>query len=274
MICDEKKEKGILAAVLWLLALVIFLPLYFVVINSFKTKQESSLLEIGLPKVWNIIENYTDMFRQAKVGTAFVNSIIVSVSSVALIILCASLMGFVLQRRKTKFTGVLKVFVIMGIILPVQIIPTFFITQKLQMEKILAYILIMTATSLPYSVFLYMGYFRSISRELDEAACIDGTGALYTFFKIIFPLAKPITVTVLILNFMSVWNEFGVALYYLNDHEHFTLPLTIYSFFGRYSSEWNLVFSNVIVCTLPVLVLYLILQKHIIDGMTAGAVKS
>ena len=269
-----KKEKGSLAAVLWLLTLVIFLPLYFVVINSFKTKQESSLLEIGLPKVWNIIENYTVMFRQAKVGTAFVNSIIVSVSSVALIILCASLMGFVLQRRKTKFTGVLKVFVIMGIILPVQIIPTFFITQKLQMEKILAYILIMTATSLPYSVFLYMGYFRSISRELDEAACIDGTGALYTFFKIIFPLAKPITVTVLILNFMSVWNEFGVALYYLNDHEHFTLPLTIYSFFGRYSSEWNLVFSNVIVCTLPVLVLYLILQKHIIDGMTAGAVKS
>ena len=263
-----------MAAVLWLLALVIFLPLYFVVINSFKTKQESSLLEIGLPKVWNIIENYTDMFRQAKVGTAFVNSIIVSVSSVALIILCASLIGFVLQRRKTKFTGVLKVFVIMGIILPVQIIPTFFITQKLQIEKILAYILIMTATSLPYSVFLYMGYFRSISRELDEAACIDGTGALYTFFKIIFLLAKPITVTVLILNFMSVWNEFGVALYYLNDHEHFTLPLTIYSFFGRYSSEWNLVFSNVIVCTLPVLVLYLILQKHIIDGMTAGAVKS
>ena len=115
-----------MAAVLWLLALVIFLPLYFVVINSFKTKQESSLLEI---------ENYTDMFRQAKVGTAFVNSIIVSVSSVALIILCASLIGLVLQRRKTKFTGVLKVFVIMGIILPVQIIPTFFITQKLQMEK-------------------------------------------------------------------------------------------------------------------------------------------
>ncbi len=270
----RKKGKGILVVVLWLLTLVIFVPLYFVVINSFKTKQESSLLEIGLPKAWNIVENYTVMFRQAKIGTAFVNSIIVSVCSVTLIILCASLMGFVLQRRKTKFTGILKVFVIVGIILPVQIIPSFFITQKLQMNKILAYILIMAATNLPYSVFLYMGYFRSISKELDEAACIDGASALYTFFKIIFPLARPITVTVLILNYMSVWNEFGVALYYLNDNEHFTLPLTIYSFFGRYSNEWNLVFANVIVCTLPVLILYLILQKQIIGGMTAGAVKN
>lgn len=109
--------------------------------------------------------------------------------------------------------------------------------------------------------------------EIDESAWLDSASHFQLFFQIIFPLLQPITVTAVIVNFMAVWNDFGITIYFLNSARNYTLPLTVYNFFGNHSSDWQLVFADVVLATLPVAVVYLILQRYIISGMTAGSVK-
>ncbi|MNN66497.1 Inner membrane ABC transporter permease protein YcjP [compost metagenome] len=128
-------------------------------------------------------------------------------------------------------------------------------------------------TNFFFFVMLYTGFFKSIPRDIDESAVIDGAGPLTLFFKIIFPLLKPVTVTLIIITFMNVWNDFGITIYFLNSPSNYTITLTIYNFLGTYSSQWNLIFANIVVVSVPVVLLYLLLQNYIIDGMTAGSVK-
>lgn len=122
-------------------------------------------------------------------------------------------------------------------------------------------------------VFLYMGYYKSIPREIDESAMLDGCGCIRMFAAVIFPLLKPITVTLFIITFMAIWNDFGTTIYFLNSSSNFTLTLTVYNFFGVHSADWNLVFANVIAVSAPVVLVYFLAQKQIISGMTAGEVK-
>lgn len=122
-------------------------------------------------------------------------------------------------------------------------------------------------------VFLYSGFLSSVPKDLDESAIIDGAGPLRMFFQIIFPLLKPVTVTVIIVSFMSVWNDFGISIYFLNSSENYTISLTIYNFFGIHNSDWQLIFANVVATSIPVVALYLFLQRYIISGMTSGSVK-
>ena len=114
---------------------------------------------------------------------------------------------------------------------------------------------------------------RAFPRDIDEAAILDGCGSLTLFFRVVFPLLKPMTVTLFILTFMNIWNDFGTTIYFLNTSENYTLPLTIYNFFSTHSSDWNLVFTDVVIVSLPVVLLYFCAQKQIMSGMTSGAVK-
>ena len=138
---------------------------------------------------------------------------------------------------------------------------------------ILAAALVLCAANIPMGVFLYMGYYKSIPREIDESAMLDGCGCIRMFAAVIFPLLKPITVTLFIITFMAIWNDFGTTIYFLNSSSNFTLTLTVYNFFGVHSADWNLVFANVIAVSAPVVLVYFLAQKQIISGMTAGAVK-
>lgn len=163
--------------------------------------------------------------------------------------------------------------ILMGLFIPGQIIPTYFICYYMHVRTFLAAGLVLIASNLSMGVFLYTGYFKSIPRELDESAMLDGCNGLQLFFHIIFPLLKPITVTLFIITFMGIWNDFGTTIYFLNSSRNFTLTLTIYNFFGVHSSDWNLVFANVIAVSLPVIIVYFMAQKQIMSGMTSGAVK-
>ena len=256
-----------------LLCLIVLIPFWIALVNSFKSKEEAALVNIALPTTWHVIENYAAMGKESNVLSALKNSILLTVPTVLLELLFSSMLSFVIQRRNDRLSGTLQNLILMGMFLPVQMIPTYFICYFLHLRTFVATACVLMATGLPMSMFLYTGYLKSIPRELDESAMLDGCSCYGLFWKIIFPLLKPMTVTVFIINFMTIWNDFGTTIYFLNTAQNFTLPLTIYNFFGIHSSDWNLVFANVIVVSLPVIIVYFVAQNQIVDGMTAGAVK-
>jgi raffinose/stachyose/melibiose transport system permease protein len=256
------------------LSLVVLIPLYFALINSFKVEAEANLLRVSLPQKWAIPENYQEVIKRGNIFVAFKSSMIVTFATVVLAIVFASMAAFVMERKKTKASGLLDFFILMGIIIPPSIVPTFFLLKLLDLHGTYqGVVLIYIALYTPVSIILYKGYFKTVPREIDEAAIIDGCNFTQLYWRVVFPLLKPVSSTVFIIIFMSVWNDFTIALYFLNTPNRFTLPLTVYFFFGQYFNSWNLVFADVILIALPVVVVYFFAQKSIIAGMTAGAIK-
>jgi len=205
---------------------------------------------------------------------ALYNSLILSVFSVAFIIIFSSISAFIIQRRKDKFSDFLKKVMLAGISIPFSVVSTFLLMQKLHLTgTYFGMILLFTAAFFPFITYIYTGYFNELPRDIDESAVLDGCGGLSLFFRIIFPLLKPITATAIVIAFMGVWNDFSLVIYFFNSADKFTLTLTVYNFFGMYSSNWNLVFADLILVSVPVILVYIFLQKYIISGLTAGAVK-
>ena len=163
----------------------------------------------------------------------------------------------------------------MGTIIPMQIMPTIRLFTVLDIYGgYLNVIILYTAINIPFSCFLYTGFIRGIPQILDESAFIEGATTLKTYFYIILPLLKSCNITVLILLFTGIWNEINIPLYFLNDPTKRTLPLSVYQFFGAYGgSNWNLVFADLALAALPVVILFLFMQKQFISGLTEGAVK-
>lgn len=269
----RKIVNGVISVLLWICALVILVPVFMVIINSFKDRNEAAMMNIKLPSSWHFLENYSQMIEEGGILRGFVNSMVITVICVALLILLCSSMAFVLERKKTWFSKTINMVVIFGLVLPVQIIPTYFVCNFLHLSHEIAAVLVLVVANMSFTVFLYTGFVKSIPMEIDESAWLDGANHVQLFFKIIFPLLQPVTITAIIINFMAVWNDFGISIYFLNSARNYTLPLTVYNFFGNHSSDWQLVFANVVLSTLPVAIVYLVLQKYIISGMTAGAVK-
>ncbi|GGH28801.1 carbohydrate ABC transporter permease [Paenibacillus segetis] len=270
---SNKKGRWVIEALGLLLSLVVIIPFYMILVNSFKNKEDAALVNLHAPTQWQAISNYITMFQEGGVWTAFKNSILLTVPSVLVIILLCAMTAFVLQRRKHKASSLMSSLIVLGLFVPGQIIPTYFICQYLHVSSFLAAALVLIAANIPMGVFLYMGFCKSIPTEIDESAILDGCSPLRLFFQIIYPLLQPITVTLFIITFMAIWNDFGTTIYFLNNTKNFTLTLTIFNFFGVHSSDWNLVFANVIIVSLPVIIVYFLAQKQIISGMTAGAVK-
>ncbi|MBP1992190.1 carbohydrate ABC transporter permease [Paenibacillus eucommiae] len=258
-----------------LFSALIIIPTLLIILNSFKNSTEAANLAFSLPTKWHIFDNYAKVFEIAQASTAFWNSLIITGSSVALVLLLCSTSAFIIQRRNDGFTKAVQALLLSGIVLPLSIITTYVFLYKLHLtSSFLGIILLYTATMYPIVTFLYIGFYNSISRDIDEAAIIDGTSGFGLFFRVIFPLLQPMNATAVILTFITVWNDFGIAVYFLNSASKYTLGLTVFFFFGEHSSDWNLVFADLVVVSVPVIIAYLFLQKYIVSGLTAGAVKS
>jgi raffinose/stachyose/melibiose transport system permease protein len=265
----------LLEVFLLLLSLVVIIPLLIMLLGSFKNPSEVTAFNLKLPEKW-LLQNYVEAFKLAGLFTAFVNGIFIAGVSTIVTICITSPAAFVLARRKTFLSGFLYYFFFMGIIIPMQTIPT------IELFKVFGIyggytnaILLYCALNISLSSFLYVGFIKGIPRVLDEAAFLEGASVFRVFYSVIFPLLKPINMTVLILIFMSIWNDISIPLYFLTDPSKWTMPLSVYQFFGMYSgSNWNLVFADLTMTALPVVVLFLFAQKYIIEGMTEGAVKA
>ena len=161
-----------------------------------------------------------------------------------------------------------------GLMIPPAILPTIWIMQGLHIYKTMTgMILVETALQIPFTIMLYRGFMNTIPVELEEAGYIDGCTRGKLFAQIVFPLLKPVTSTIIILNAVTIFNDFTNPLYFLPGNENVTVQLTLYNFMGRYSSSYNLLFADVLIITIPMLILFLIFNQKIVDGMVAGAVK-
>ncbi|MEC1522821.1 carbohydrate ABC transporter permease [Neobacillus niacini] len=252
------------------------IPFYFVIINAFKNTQESSLLNMNWPSSFHLMENIQEVItaRDGMIIRAFFNSVMITGLSIILLIVLGAAAGYVLQRKVTKVTPFFNFLILAGLIIPPAVVPTIWVLQEIGLFKTLpGIVLIEVALNLPFTIILYRGFMVTIPRSLDEMALIDGCGRFRLFFNIILPLLKPVSATVIVLTAVSVYNDFVNPLYFFPGAENATLQLTLYNFMSMYITKWNLLFTNVLLISIPPLILFIIFNKKIVAGMTAGSVK-
>lgn len=260
--------------VLLLSSMIIIVPIMIMVLGSLKTSAEADAMNLSLPSKW-MFENYVIIFQQAKILQALFNSVFVTTVSTIIVILTASLAAFVITRSRRKLAGALYNLFLFGITIPPFYIAEVFVFKFIHVQGTYAALILHYAASgaISLAVFMYTGFMKAIPREIDESAFVEGCGSARLFYSIILPLLQPVTITILLIISMNFWNEFVGNLYFLSKTQYWTLPMTIYNFFGLHSRDWNLVFADLIVTLLPITIVFFVFQKYIISGMTAGALK-
>lgn len=270
---EKRRSKIILEILGVLLALIWLSPFYLMIVNAFKTKNGIFSDILGLPEEWTV-DNFEQAFIDLDFLSSFTNSVIVSVGSVALIILFSSMAGYALARNKTKLSGIIFMIFVAAMLIPFQsvMIPLISIFGEVNMLNIQGLIFMYLGFGASLSIFLYHGAMASIPVSLDEAATIDGANKWQVFWKIVFPMLKPISVTVMILNLIWIWNDYLLPSLVLSS-DTATLPLKMFFFFGQYTKQWHLALAGLTIAIIPVIIVYFFAQKHIIEGVTEGAVK-
>ncbi|WP_062291487.1 carbohydrate ABC transporter permease [Demequina phytophila] len=255
---------------------VFIVPFIFIVLTASKTGQEASLLEFSWPTEWRFFENLVEVVqaRDYILVTAFINSTILTVGSVTLMVVVSALVGYVLQRRRSRWNGLISFLVLAGLIVPPAVVPTIWVMQGLGIYKTLhGLILIEVAFGMAFCILMFRAFVATIPRELDEAAIMDGAGPIRLFFKVIFPLLRSVIVTVVVVQSVFVFNDFQNPLYFLPGDKGATVQTTLYAFQGQFSTSWNLLFMDILLITLPMLLMYIFFNRQIVAGMTSGAVK-
>lgn len=273
----KKKKMYLLGDILGLLAAVIIfvIPFWFMFLNSLKDRKEANRLELSLPSVFHW-DNYVEVFNANNriILTAFKNSITITIFSVMVLVITGAMAGYILQRRNDKMTASANVLIMIGLMMPPAIMPTIWVMQGLHIYKTMfGMVMICSALQMPFTIMLYRGYMASVPRELEEAGYIDGCSKWKMFTAVIFPLLKPVTATVVILDAVSVFNDFTSALYFFPGNKNATVQVTLYNFTGQFSSSYNMLFADTILITVPMLLLFIVFNKRIVEGMTAGSVK-
>jgi raffinose/stachyose/melibiose transport system permease protein len=260
-----------------LLSSVVFLvPFTFIVLMALKDRSEAALRSFTLPTTVHAWDNLVEVIqtRDYMLLTAFLNSVILTVVSVTLLVVLGAMAGFVLQRHPSRWTGLVSFLVLAGLIIPPAVVPTIWLLQGIKLFKTMpGMIFIEVAYGLAFSVLLFRAFVATIPRELDEAAIIDGAGPIRLFFEIIFPLLKPVVSTVIVVQSVAIFNDFTNPLYYLPGNQNVTVQLTLYNFQSQFNTSYNLLFMNILLITIPPLVIFLFFNRQIVAGITAGAIK-
>ena len=264
------------AVTLVVIGIVFVIPFIFIFLTAAKTRQEAALFQFTWPSQFLLFENLREvmMFGDFRMFRALWNSTILTVGSVTLIVLFSALVAFVLQRRQDRVASIVSSIMLAGLIIPPAVVPTIFLLQWLGLYKTLfGLILIEVAFTMPVAILIFRAFMANIPRELDEAAIIDGASPLRVFTSIILPLLKPAIITVIVTSSVGIYNDFTLPLYFLPGNENVTAQLTLFNFISQFNSQWNLLFADVVVITIPPLIMFMFFQRQIVSGMTAGAVK-
>ena len=217
--------------------------------------------------------NYGGAWRDAHLGAAMLNSTIITVISLLCLIMVGSTAAYYLARTYTKLSYCMYLLFLLGIVLPFQLalVPLYkFMKDTGLLGSYASMILFYTGLQVPFTIFLYTGFLRALPREYGEAALVDGASHWQSFTRITFPLLRPITGTVVILNAVFIWNDFVTPLVYLGGTPNETLPVVVYQFVGQYVSNWGYIFAAVVMASLPILVVFLLLQRYVIKGFASG----
>jgi raffinose/stachyose/melibiose transport system permease protein len=265
---------GLLGIVLF--GVVFMVPFAFILFTAAKTQREAGELQFSLPTTWALLQNFRDALaaRDYMLIIAFINSTILTVASVTILVVLSAMVAYVLQRRRSRWNGVVNFLVLAGLIIPPAVVPTVWVLQKLGLFKTLpGLILIEVAFGLSFCILLFRAFIATIPRDLDEAATLDGASPTRLFFKVIFPLLRSVMMTVIIVQSVVIFNDFANPLYFLPGDENATVQLTVFNFQSQFNTQYNLLFADILLITIPPLLLYLFLNRRIVEGLTAGAVK-
>ena len=268
----------------WLIGLVgiLFTTVFFIVPFAFvftmaaKDENEASMLQFSWPTHFQLWDNLVQVFqsRDYMLVIAFINSTILTVASVTLMVTLGAMIAYVLDRRKSKLNPLINTLVLAGLIIPPAVVPTIWVMQSLHLFKTLpGLIMIEVAFGLAFTILIMRAFIATIPREIDEAAIVDGAGPLRLFFQVIFPLLRSVIVTIVVVQSIFVFNDFQNPLYFLPGSANATVQLTLFNYMSQSLTSFNLLFANILVITIPMLVVYIIFQRQIVAGMTSGAVK-
>ncbi len=266
-------KKQLIWLFLSLLSVTMVFPFYWVLLSSIKTTDEIYTSAFSFPGHFRF-ENYINAWTQASIGTCFGNSLIVSAAALTVTLLFASMAAYVLSRKWKS--PLLFSYFSLGIMIPLQaiVIPSFLIIRDLGLiNSRMGLVLVYVVSGISFGIFVLSGFFRTIPGELEEAATIDGSGFTGTFFRIILPMAKPAMASVGILLFLQYWNEYLFASVLIAKQQYKTLTQGIMALRGPYTTDYGMLTAGLALAILPLIAAYILLQKQVIEGMTAGAVK-
>ncbi|MBR3202288.1 MAG: carbohydrate ABC transporter permease [Solobacterium sp.] len=262
--------KNILA---WAVAMLVLVPMALIIITSFKTDKESLGMSLTLPTQW-VFSNFNTVIEKGKLAVSFINSLLYAGFATLLTVFSATMSAYVFSRRRSKGFSILYMYLVLGMVIPINYVSLMKIMQLTHLNNTrLGIILLYAALQTPFTIFLVYGFVSKVPVELDEAAVIDGCSPMSLYFRVVFPLLKPAMVTAGVLCFLNTWNEFIMPLYFLNSTTKWPMTLAIYNFFGQFQRSWNLICADVILTCAPVVILYILAQRFIVGGQTAGAVK-
>ncbi len=277
MSIQNKKHNFLFEVVAWLFCLAFFSPMFFVIINAFKDYKDIVLSPIALPSRL-AFENFVSAYEYTDFTRTFFNSFSISAMASIGTMLLASMASYMLARTNTRFSKWIFTLFMLSMMVPFQtvMLPIAQVSKNLNMNNnLIAVSIIYMGYSCSLAVLLYHGFVKGIPKEIEESAFIDGCSRLKMFFKIVFPLLMPITSTVLIIYALQFWNDLLIPLILISDKDMFTIPLAQMAFYGHFTTtDWNLLLASAVLTSLPMLILYSILQKKIIGGLVSGAVKS
>lgn len=258
-----------------ILGLIFLIPFYFVAVNSVKSFAEILLDAAAFPKEV-LFANYSKVWEIINFPRAFWNSLIITVLSNIGLVVISSMAAWKMVRTPGRFSRVLFILFVSAMVIPFQtvMIPLMKLGGALNItNSVPGLIMMYFGFGVPLSLFLYHGFVKTVPREIEESALIDGCSQFGVFWRIVFPLLKPITVTVVILNTLWIWNDFLLPLLVLQDAELKTIPLATSSFFAQYTKQWDMGLAALVLGITPVIIFFLFLQKHIIKGIASGSIK-
>lgn len=277
MSIKKKISRITLYIVLGLIAIYTVFPIYFLFVNSFKSQKEIVASPMALPKQWNL-QYLQSAAEQINLLPSVANTLFITIVSVALIVLVSALTAWMMVRNKSKGSNVLFLVFTAAMLIPFQSVmyPLVSLMENMGLKNMGGLIIMYCGFGLSMTIFLYHGFFKGVPIALEEAAMIDGANIFQMFFRIVFPMVKPITVTAIITNAMWIWNDYLLPFLIIGNNDKKTLTLSLYyakSLSGQYGNPWELIFPAVLICAVPILIVFIFLQKNIIEGIAAGAVK-
>lgn len=257
------------------LCVVFFIPFFYLLVNTFKPAKDATLSPLSIP-----IKNFTlDLYRQALDTINFWgslrNSLVITAVSVVIIVVIGSMAAYAIVRRKNKLTRILFIYFLLGFMVPAQttLIPLFNLMSSLHLQNSVLGMIVLYSSWCNFALFMYQGFLGGIPIDLEEAALIDGASLWMLYWKIVFPLLKPVTTTIVIFDVMWIWNDFMMPYLFISSSDNFTLIMEVYKGVGQFANNWTVMLCTMVIVLIPIVIFYILMQKHIIGGITSGAVK-
>jgi raffinose/stachyose/melibiose transport system permease protein len=273
-----KNTRGVVigVAAIVLSAIFFLVPFAFIFVIASKDRVAANLLEFSWPQNFVLLDNLREALaaRDYLMVIAFINSVILTVTSVAALVILSAMVAYVWQRRASRWNPVVNILILAGLIVPPAVVPTIWVLQTLGLFKTMpGLILIEIAYGIPFCVLLFRAFVTTVPRELDEAAVVDGAGPVQIFFRVIFPVLRSVIMTVIILQTVIIYNDFQHPLYFLPGTENATVQITLLNFQSQFTTQYNLLFATILLVTIPPLIMFIFFNRKIVEGMAAGSVK-